>query len=91
MRTDRSVENTGGRILIVHNGRILAMAEPDAPCDAFAYPHDARVCRERMAAAAPLLYEACRSALERIDGMNEAMGVIDELRRAIASAEGRAV
>jgi len=45
----------------------------------------------RLIAAAPLLYEACRSALERIDGMNEAMGVIDELRRAIASAEGRAV
>lgn len=34
------------------------------------------------------LLAACKAALERIDGMNEAMGVIDELRAAIAKAEG---
>lgn len=42
----------------------------------------------RLIAAAPSLLEACKSALERIDGMNEAMGVVDELRRAITLAEG---
>lgn len=42
----------------------------------------------RLIRAAPDLLAACKSALERIDGMNEAMGVVDELRAAIAKATG---
>ncbi len=43
-----------------------------------------------LVAAAPDLLAACKAALERIDGMNESMGVVDELRAAIAKAEGGA-
>lgn len=43
-----------------------------------------------VAAAAPALYEACKAALERLGGMNEAQGVIDELQAALALAEGGA-
>lgn len=81
------------RILIVHDGKILGIEEPDTPANPFAYPGEARACPEAMAAAAPWLYDAAKAALARIESdiewgaqPKQRVNEGDMLRAAIAKA-----
>lgn len=59
----------GNRILIVHDGKILGIEEPETPVDVFKYHGEARACPEAMAAAAPWLYDAAKAAMARYESM----------------------
>jgi hypothetical protein len=69
-------------------GTIAVRADPVYPCPSKDKLDAEGQANARLIAAAPDMLAACESALERIDGMNEAMHIVDELRSAIAKAKG---